>query len=47
MSLNVPDEREKVLIPKQQQAILLLAKGSTIIDAAHSAHRIFRTFSTL
>src|ERR1700737_2288811 len=35
MSLNVPAEREKEeLPPKQQQAILLLAKGSTIVDAA-------------
>jgi transposase len=34
MSLNVPDEQEKELTPKQQQVILLLAKGATIVDAA-------------
>lgn len=32
--LNTPDEREKKLTGKQQQAALLLAKGSTIVDAA-------------
>lgn len=34
MSLDAPVSREKKLTVKQQQAILLLAKGSTIVDAA-------------
>ncbi len=34
MSSNAPTEDEKELTSKQQQAILLLAKGSTIVAAA-------------
>jgi len=34
MSLNDPAEQEKKLTGKQLQAALLLAKGSTIVDAA-------------